>query len=507
MEAAGCPVSELHPLQGAVSLESTFSGQSLFETSKSYPVAITDSRLAGRDYTYQEEPKEALSEMCKKNSATAANLSSQRVRGEPGEQEKSPSKHCVPSHALCHPQSLVETHREIGSNAINRHAGGTVQKIKPTSQPTYMTSSSPFSLVKQGMSPPTLDSEACGLTYHGGDRSMKEAECHSILACKQPMKLQQCDIITTICRGANSGEDGVQQPQSRFICTPTHKAISFEQKGHLPPKCDEAVWRSSYIHDANFEDTFAAYCHPQPIPTPSQVLPHHVESSCNIQCTVAPSLAMNHLTLPRPMSSVSEAGLDAKHLLGCCNLSCSLISLLPPGAGLQSKKQTGLEQCCPLGHVRITTREMGTMTTHKELRDVGVQTGQTITSHVFPQVCLAKESKSETSCSQTLTTDTDEGKRVDGALKSPVKEVKWDAEGMTWEVYGASVDPEELGLAIQRHLELQIRETASHATKLSHQNTNTFQQSGNRGCQRKRSKMMCSIRTPACCARTTTAVD
>ncbi|CAF94536.1 unnamed protein product, partial [Tetraodon nigroviridis] len=41
---------------------------------------------------------------------------------------------------------------------------------------------------------------------------------------------------------------------------------------------------------------------------------------------------------------------------------------------------------------------------------------------------------------------------------SPVKEVKWDAEGMTWEVYGASVDPEELGLAIQRHLELQIRE-------------------------------------------------
>lgn len=145
------------------------------------------------------------------------------------------------------------------------------------------------------------------------------------------------------------------------------------------------------------------------------------------------------------------------------------------------------------------------MTAHRELRDVGVQTGQMVTPHVFPQICLAEESKSETSCTQTLKTNSDIGKKPGGASKTPVKEVKWDAEGMTWEVYGASVDPEELGLAIQKHLELQIKETASHAAKLSRQNTNTSQQG--RNGQTKMGRMIGSIRTSACCSRSTTAVD
>lgn len=325
-----------------------------------------------------------------------------------------------------------------------------------------------------------------------------------MLACKQPMQLQQCNIITTICRGPSSGEGGVQQPQSRCVCISSPKAAAkvegVEEKGRVSPQCDKALCYGSYIHHANFEDTFAAYCHPQPIPAPSQLLPRlvGVEPSCNIQRVAAPPSAMNHLTLPRLISSVSETGLDAKHLLRCCDLNCSWIGTLPPGAGPQSQKHFGLEECCssPVGHVRTTTRDMGTMTAHKELRDVGVQTGQTATPHVFPQICC-----------QTPNTNSGGGKKAGSASKSPVKEVKWDAEGMTWEVYGASVDPEELGLAIQRHLELQIKETASHAAKLSRQNTNTSRQSRNTGCQRKRSRMMGSIRTPACCARTTTAVD
>ncbi|XP_070587094.1 G protein-regulated inducer of neurite outgrowth 3-like [Erythrolamprus reginae] len=39
-----------------------------------------------------------------------------------------------------------------------------------------------------------------------------------------------------------------------------------------------------------------------------------------------------------------------------------------------------------------------------------------------------------------------------------VREVVWDEQGMTWEVYGASLDPESLGIAIQNHLQRQIRE-------------------------------------------------
>ncbi|XP_052012430.1 G protein-regulated inducer of neurite outgrowth 1 [Apodemus sylvaticus] len=40
----------------------------------------------------------------------------------------------------------------------------------------------------------------------------------------------------------------------------------------------------------------------------------------------------------------------------------------------------------------------------------------------------------------------------------PVREVSWDEKGMTWEVYGASMEVEVLGMAIQKHLERQIEE-------------------------------------------------
>uniref|UniRef100_A0A4W5NAA7 G protein-regulated inducer of neurite outgrowth C-terminal domain-containing protein n=1 Tax=Hucho hucho TaxID=62062 RepID=A0A4W5NAA7_9TELE len=39
-----------------------------------------------------------------------------------------------------------------------------------------------------------------------------------------------------------------------------------------------------------------------------------------------------------------------------------------------------------------------------------------------------------------------------------VHDVLWDEQGMTWEVYGASVDPESLGFAIQSHLQCKIKE-------------------------------------------------
>ncbi|XP_070711271.1 G protein-regulated inducer of neurite outgrowth 1 [Pempheris klunzingeri] len=46
------------------------------------------------------------------------------------------------------------------------------------------------------------------------------------------------------------------------------------------------------------------------------------------------------------------------------------------------------------------------------------------------------------------------------------QEVAWDKQGMTWEVYGATVDLECLGTAIQSHLESKIREQEKHITTL-----------------------------------------
>ncbi|XP_068128921.1 G protein-regulated inducer of neurite outgrowth 1 isoform X2 [Hyperolius riggenbachi] len=49
-------------------------------------------------------------------------------------------------------------------------------------------------------------------------------------------------------------------------------------------------------------------------------------------------------------------------------------------------------------------------------------------------------------------------KETKSSQPEPVREVSWDEKGMTWEVYGASMEVEVLGMAIQKHLEKQIEE-------------------------------------------------
>lgn len=326
----------------------------------------------------------------------------------------------------------------------------------------------------------TAGPQAAEPAYRVGDQSLRE-----MLACKQSMPVQQGNIITTVCRGpvgggAGGGAGGARPPRGRCVCVSSPESA---ETAPLPPECDAALCYGSCGRHVQLEDMFAAYCHPQPIPAPSRLPPPPGAAT-------APLSATYHLALPRLDSSVSETCLDAKQLLRCCNLNCSWISS-PPRGGEE-------------GHVgTVATRDAGSMTAAKELRDVGVQTRLTAKPHVFPRIYLAaEEEESRRSCSKTA-------KKPGGAPKSPVKEVKWDEEGMTWEVYGASVDPEELGVAIQKHLELQIQETASHAAKLQRQDAAAAaaQPVGNGGCERKRSRMMGSIRTPACCARGTTAVD
>jgi len=46
--------------------------------------------------------------------------------------------------------------------------------------------------------------------------------------------------------------------------------------------------------------------------------------------------------------------------------------------------------------------------------------------------------------------------RDEAGRRSSMKQVQWDEEGMTWDVYGSTVDAEELNLAIQRHLKLRV---------------------------------------------------
>lgn len=294
--------------------------------------------------------------------------------------------------------------------------------------------------------------------YTCGHQCVQIPDDPFMLSWKQLQWPPHCNINAHVGRRA-SGGGGAQQPPVRCFCVFSGRRQEGDRTEAAPPSCGRTSCCDCHFHPGACEpDACAACCQAQTVPLQ--------QWSCEAQQTPVQASSLQ-LNLPRLISSISETGLDAKHLLPCCPLGSSWTNGPPQ-------------------------QDVATMTVHKELRDVGVQVGSGVSAHVFPQICLAEKSQAPKSGSA-------QGEKP--AQKSPVKEVKWDAEGMTWEVYGASVDPEELGLAIQKHLELQIKETASLAAKMSLQNPQTSKPA------RRSGRMVGFLQTSTCCGGRSSAVE
>ncbi|XP_008289835.1 G protein-regulated inducer of neurite outgrowth 3 [Stegastes partitus] len=89
-----------------------------------------------------------------------------------------------------------------------------------------------------------------------------------------------------------------------------------------------------------------------------------------------------------------------------------------------------------------------------------------------------------------------------------VHDVVWDEQGMTWEVYGASVDPESLGFAIQSHLQCKIKEQERKLmAQTSFRKSISGPDSPRQGRKNKRRQqnifrsMLQNVRRPNCCVR------
>ncbi|KAJ7327143.1 hypothetical protein JRQ81_016902 [Phrynocephalus forsythii] len=101
------------------------------------------------------------------------------------------------------------------------------------------------------------------------------------------------------------------------------------------------------------------------------------------------------------------------------------------------------------------------------------------------------------------------GTKVHVKQSKHVRDVVWDEQGMTWEVYGASLDPESLGIAIQNHLQRQIRE---HEKLMKAQSAQTRKSISSDTSSNKKLKgrqhnvfqsMLQNFRRPNCCVRPT----
>lgn len=76
------------------------------------------------------------------------------------------------------------------------------------------------------------------------------------------------------------------------------------------------------------------------------------------------------------------------------------------------------------------------------------------------------------------------------------QEVVWDKQGMTWEVYGASVDMDCLGVAIQSHLESKIKEQQKQISSLRRSI-----------CSNNKVKMKRKGGVLTCCRKASTGMD
>ncbi|XP_049996634.1 G protein-regulated inducer of neurite outgrowth 2 [Alexandromys fortis] len=222
----------------------------------------------------------------------------------------------------------------------------------------------------------------------------------------------------------------------------------------------------------------------QPSPTSCQALP-----PAALLCTMreATSGGCCHvLAFPKLVASVSESGLQAQ-----CGMKfhCKL----PGGV-------SGHPHCCvhpwvPTGLATESgsrTKDVWTMTSATDLA-LGVASAQDAGVQVAPvAACKAVATSPSLEAPETLNMFPEVvlASSLEEA-SSPVRDVRWDAEGMTWEVYGASVDPEVLGIAIQKHLEMQFEQLQQAPAS-----EDSLSTEGRRGPLRA---VMQSLRRPSCC--------
>ncbi|XP_067850567.1 dentin sialophosphoprotein-like [Heptranchias perlo] len=94
------------------------------------------------------------------------------------------------------------------------------------------------------------------------------------------------------------------------------------------------------------------------------------------------------------------------------------------------------------------------------------------------------------------------------AQSKNVRNVIWDEQGMTWEVYGASLDPESLGFAIQCHLQRQIVEHEKQI-KVNNQSKRSMSLDATPGSNKANKRrqqnifrtVLQNMRSPQCCVR------
>ncbi|XP_078077043.1 uncharacterized protein LOC144498785 [Mustelus asterias] len=154
----------------------------------------------------------------------------------------------------------------------------------------------------------------------------------------------------------------------------------------------------------------------------------------------------------------------------------------------------------------ITSHDNGKKSAHSEAGSApDKETGQSQTLHQVGKKAEKAKPNIDVKIEQKqLSSDSNK----ETVQSKNVRDVIWDEQGMTWEVYGASLDPESLGFAIQCHLQRQIMEYEKQI-KVNNQSKRSVSIDATPGSNKANKRrqqnifrtVLQNMRSPQCCLR------
>ncbi|XP_077121820.1 G protein-regulated inducer of neurite outgrowth 1 [Ranitomeya variabilis] len=148
-------------------------------------------------------------------------------------------------------------------------------------------------------------------------------------------------------------------------------------------------------------------------------------------------------TLQGPTPLYHDIGIQVDSTVQCTSIAVSPMVPLQGSCSFMFNTEDANQACTTCSHLR----EM------PEMKDAEMQVSFPVETRSIATDPMTPKGKSPQASYPEVKV-----KEAKADHPEPVREVSWDEKGMTWEVYGASMEVEVLGMAIQKHLEKQIEE-------------------------------------------------
>ncbi|XP_041838256.1 G protein-regulated inducer of neurite outgrowth 3 [Melanotaenia boesemani] len=403
------------------------------------------------------------------------------------------------------PQVSLDKHQPVYSQKDSFTLPPATQNM-PTCGEVAETTSQTATAVFAGEQPSKLYREASTMTSSPSPPTIKRCHDMEVQAVadtsSKAVATSPSLLPFTATHRLSSGAVPWEEAQSLAIVYPVNDGVGFQQMYTASLSTTTAQMSERLTVEAEM-------CPNHNVAFKSETLPTQLDSSpgakpkelgsavCNIQPVYQINIEHSSHKKQGEASDVhNKSGVQAS----VEKTAPSLKAGTPPGTASASKSESADRNNAALSQAAVTSKA-------KQSLPITTTTANTTTKS---DLTKNKASTKNTSSNKKIEPERN-NKEDDQSGKQKgksVHDVVWDEQGMTWEVYGASVDPESLGFAIQSHLQCKIKEQERKLmAQTSFRKSISAVDSPQHGKKNKRRQqnifrsMLQNVRRPNCCVR------